>query len=134
MTKRIASYARVSTAGQNCNNQLYELGSVAERNGWVIVREYIDHGMSGTNGRDKHPEFDKMVQAANRKEFDLIAAWSVNRLGRSLQHLVSFLAEIQSKKIGLYLHQQALDTTTPTGMALFQICGVSSQHPLGGYT
>jgi DNA invertase Pin-like site-specific DNA recombinase len=68
-----------------------------------------------------------MLKAAVRKEFDILAAWSVDRLGRSLQHLVSFLDEIHSKRIDLYLHQQGIDTTTPAGKALFQMCGVFAE-------
>ena len=68
-----------------------------------------------------------MLKAAARKEFDVLAAWSVDRLGRSLRHLVSFLDEIHSKRIDLYLHQQGIDTTTPAGKALFQMCGVFAE-------
>lgn len=62
-----------------------------------------------------------------RKEIDLIACWSVDRLGRSLQHLVSFLTEINAKGVDLYLHQQALDTSTPSGRAMFQMLGVFAE-------
>ena len=127
MSTRVAIYARVSTDGQTTDNQLNELRDVAERNNWEIVEEFIDHGISGAKGRDKRPAFDKMCKAAVRKEFDLIAAWSVDRLGRSLQHLITFLGELNAKDVGLYLHQQAVDTTTPAGRALFQMMGVFAE-------
>jgi DNA invertase Pin-like site-specific DNA recombinase len=68
-----------------------------------------------------------MLKAATRREFNLIAAWSVDRFGRSLQNLVTFLEEIHAGKIDLYLHQQGFDTTTPAGKALFQMCGVFAE-------
>ena len=120
----MALYARVSTDGQTTDSQLDELRAVAERNNWDIAEEFIDHGISGAKGRDKRPAFDKMCKAAVRKEFDLIAAWSVDRLGRSLQHPVAFLAESHAKDVGFYLHQQAVNTTMPVGRALFQMMGV----------
>jgi len=126
-TKRVALYARVSTDGQTTDNQLNELRAIAQRHNWEIVEEFIDQGISGAKGRDKRPAFDRMCKAAVRKEFDLIAAWSVDRLGRSLQHLVTFLSELHAKDVGLYLHQQAVDTTTPAGRALFQMMGVFAE-------
>ena len=126
-TKRVALYARVSTDGQTTENQLGELREVAQRHGWEVIEEYVDHGISGAKGRDKRPAFDGLCKAATRKEFDLIAAWSVDRLGRSLQHLANFLGELHAKDVGLYLHQQAVDTTTPAGRALFQMMGVFAE-------
>jgi DNA invertase Pin-like site-specific DNA recombinase len=125
--RRVAIYARVSTDTQTTENQLTELRAVAQRHGWQVAGEFVDHGVSGAKGRDQRPEFDRMLKAAMRREFDLIAAWSVDRLGRSLQNLIEFLHEIHSKKVDLYLHQQGLDTTTPAGKALFQMCGVFAE-------
>lgn len=127
MSIRVALYARVSTDRQTTENQLQELRAVGERLGWEIVGEYIDQGISGAKGRDQRPAFDKLLKGAMRKEFDLIAAWSVDRLGRSLQDLVGFLGEIHSKGVNLYLHQQGLDTTTPAGKAMFQMMGVFAE-------
>jgi DNA invertase Pin-like site-specific DNA recombinase len=126
-TKRVALYARVSTDGQTTDNQLNELRAIAQRHNCEIVEEFIDQGISGAKGRDKRPAFDRMCKAAVRKDFDLIAAWSVDRLGRSLQHLVTFLEELHAKDVGLYLHQQAVDTTIPAGRALFQMMGVFAE-------
>ena len=126
-TKKVALYSRVSTDRQTTENQLIELRAVAERHGWSIVDEYIDQGISGAKGRDKRPEFDRLLKDAARKRFDLIASWSVDRLGRSLQDLVGFLSEIHAKKVDLYLHQQGMDTTTPAGKALFQMMGVFAE-------
>src|SRR4029453_19222428 len=125
--KRVAIYTRVSTDGQSVENQRRELLAVAERRGWQVVQEYSDHGISGAKDRDKRPAFDRMLKGATRREFDMIAAWSVDRLGRSLQHLVSFLGEVRAAGVDLYLHQQALNTATPAGKAMFQMCGVFAE-------
>lgn len=125
--KRVAIYARVSTNDQTTENQLNILQHVARRRDWEIVEVYQDQGLSGAKGRDKRPAFDKLLKDATTRRFDLIVAWSVDRLGRSLQHLVGFMSEIEAVGVGLYLHQQALDTTTPSGRALFQMCGVFAE-------
>jgi DNA invertase Pin-like site-specific DNA recombinase len=117
----------VSTDAQTTENQLRQLRAVAKRHGWTIVAEYIDHGVSGAKGREQRPQFDALLDGVARREFDMIAAWSVDRLGRSLQDLVNFLLELQSKRVDLYLHQQALDTSTPMGKAMFQLCGVFAE-------
>ncbi len=128
MTKRrVAIYTRVSTDGQTVSNQLRELRAVAKRHGWRVVKEFNDKGISGANGREKRPGFDALCKGAVRRDFDLVMAWSVDRLGRSLQHLVSFLSDIHANGVDLYLHQQGIDTTTPTGKAMFQMCGVFAE-------
>ncbi len=125
--KRVAIYARVSTNGQTVTNQLRELRQVAKRQGWKVVEEFIDRGVSGAKGRAHRLQFDRLCKAATRREFDLIMSWSVDRLGRSLQHLVTFLHDIHAKGVDLYLHQQGIDTTTPSGKMLFQMCGVFAE-------
>src|SRR5829696_2555118 len=128
MTKRVAIYARVSTdKAQTVENQLRQLNEVAVRLGWAVVAVYTDAGVSGAKGRDQRPGFDALLKGVARKEFDLIAAWSVCRLGRSLQDLVAFLADVQARGVDLYLHQQAVDTSTPSGRMLFQLLGVFSE-------
>jgi DNA invertase Pin-like site-specific DNA recombinase len=126
-TKRVALYVRVSTDEQTTDNQRRELEGVAKRSGWKIVDIYEDNGISGANGREKRPALDKLLKDAARREFDMIAAWSVDRLGRSLQHLVGLLEELQALGVDLYLHQQGLDTSTPSGRAMFQMCGVFAE-------
>jgi DNA invertase Pin-like site-specific DNA recombinase len=125
--KRVALYARVSTDGQTTENQLRDLRAAAARQGWEVAVEFVDHGVSGAKGRKDRPEFNALLNGVARREFDMVAAWSVDRLGRSLQDLVAFLADLQSKRIDLYLHQQALDTSTPTGKAMFGMLGVFAE-------
>ena len=126
-TKRVALYARVSTDQQSTENQLMQLRAVAERHGWTVVTEYVDDGVSGAKGREQRPQFDALLRGVARREFDMVAAWSVDRLGRSLQDLVGFLTDLQAKRVDLFLHQQALDTTTPAGRMLFQMLGVFAE-------
>jgi DNA invertase Pin-like site-specific DNA recombinase len=124
---RDALYLRVSTDGQTTENQQRELEAAAARAGWQIVATFADNGVSGTKGRDKRPAFDKLHRAIARREIDIVAAWSVDRLGRSLQDLVAFLDELRAVGCHLYLHQQGIDTTTPAGRALFQMLGVFAE-------
>ena len=93
---RVAIYSRVSTDHQTTENQERELQGIADRVGWVVVKVYRDHGVSGAKLRHDRPAFDALCKDASRRRFDLIAAWSVDRLGRSLQDLVSFLTEIHA--------------------------------------
>jgi DNA invertase Pin-like site-specific DNA recombinase len=129
MTKRVALYGRISTdtRKQAVDSQLRELQAVGARLGWIVVAVFTDEGVSGAKGRDKRPGLDALLKGVARREFDLIAAWSVCRLGRSLQDLIGFLAEIQARGVDLYLHQQALDTSTPSGRAMFQLLGVFAE-------
>ncbi|MBU7579470.1 MAG: recombinase family protein [Porphyrobacter sp.] len=124
MTKRIALYTRVSTDNQTTENQRRELIAVAERMGWEIVAEFEDQGISGAKGRDQRPAYDAMLKAVARREIDLVASWAVDRLGRSLQDLIGFLNEINAKGVDLYLHTQGLDTSTPSGRAMFGMLSV----------
>jgi DNA invertase Pin-like site-specific DNA recombinase len=123
---RAALYLRVSTKDkhQTIANQQLELEAAAVRLGHTIVEVYEDNGISGAKGRDRRPAFDRLHKAIARREFDLVMAWSVDRLGRSLQDLVGFLNHLHAKQVGLYLHQQGLDSMTPSGKAMFQMCGV----------
>jgi len=125
--KRAVMYLRVSTQDQTTANQERELRAVAERHGWQITKVYKDHGISGSKGRIGRPEFDALQKAAIRGEFDVVMAWSVDRLGRSLQDLIAFLGEIHGANVDLYLYQQGIDTTTPAGKAMFQMMGVFAE-------
>ncbi|WP_287382345.1 recombinase family protein [Mesorhizobium sp.] len=110
---RAALYLRVSTDQQTTDRQERELREVAARTGWTIVEVYRDHGVSGAKGRDKRPAFDALCNDAARRRFDVVMAWSVDRLGRSLQGLVAFLSDLHALRVDLFLHQQGIDTTTP---------------------
>jgi DNA invertase Pin-like site-specific DNA recombinase len=125
--KRAALYVRVSTDGQTLENQTRELGQIAERRGWQIVETYSDAGISGAKGRDKRPGLDRMLKAACRREFDIVMAWSIDRLGRSLIDLLHTVQNLEAYGVDLYLDQQAIDTTTPAGKLMFQITGAFAE-------
>jgi DNA invertase Pin-like site-specific DNA recombinase len=125
--KRAALYLRVSTGEQTTDNQRQALEAVAEQRGWQIVGTYDDAGISGSKGRDKRPGFDAMLKDAARGQYDVLCAWSVDRLGRSLMDLVNCLQNLHAARVDLFLHQQALDTTTPAGKAMFGMMGVFAE-------
>ena len=124
---RAAVYLRVSTDDQTTYNQYQALWAAAARAGWTITATFEDQGISGTKGRDQRPGFDQLHRAITRREVDVVMAWSVDRLGRSLQDLIGFLNELRAVGCDLYLHQQGIDTTTPAGRALFQMLGVFAE-------
>jgi DNA invertase Pin-like site-specific DNA recombinase len=123
----VAIYTRVSTDHQTTDNQERELRAIADRMGWAVVKVYTDQSVSGAKGREDRPAFDALHQDAARRCFDMVMAWSVDRLGRSLQDLIAFLSERHALGIDLFLHQQGLDTTTPAGRAKFQMMGVFAE-------
>lgn len=125
--KRAALYVRVSQDSQTVENQLLVLHEVAKRSGWTVVHIFADEGISGAKGRDKRPGYDGLLKAIARHDVEIAAAWSVDRLGRSLSDLVGFLSDIQARGCDLYLHQQAIDTSTPSGRMLFQMLGVFAE-------
>jgi DNA invertase Pin-like site-specific DNA recombinase len=129
--KRAAIYLRVSTSSQTTENQLRELRGVAVQRGWHIVDVYEDRGVSGSKGRDSRPSFDRLHKDAARGKFDVVLAWSIDRLGRSLHHVVAFMAEIGQLGIDLYLHQQAVDSSTRSGRAMLSMCGVFAEFERG---
>jgi DNA invertase Pin-like site-specific DNA recombinase len=124
---RVAIYVRVSTDGQTTANQELELRAWAERAGHVVVEVYADNGHSGSKSRGKRPALDAALKDAVRRRFDVLAAWSVDRLGRSLQDLVATLQDLRGAGVDLFLHQQALDTATPSGRAMYGMLGVFAE-------
>jgi DNA invertase Pin-like site-specific DNA recombinase len=124
---KAALYVRVSTDGQTVANQERELREVAAAKGWEIIEVYSDKGISGAKGRDGRPGLDRALREAVQGRYDVLGAWSVDRLGRSLQDLLHTLGELQAAGCDLYLHRQALDTRTPSGRAMFQMLGVFAE-------
>lgn len=124
---RAALYARVSTAnnGQNPQVQVRELLDYCGRRGWEIVATYIDHGVSGS--KESRPELDKLLAAARRREFDVLLCWKLDRLARSLKHLVNLLSELESLGVALVSLSDSLDLSTPQGRLMFQIIGAMAE-------
>jgi DNA invertase Pin-like site-specific DNA recombinase len=124
---KAAIYLRVSTVGQTVENQRRELEAAAATRGWQVVAVYSDAGISGAKGREERPQLDLMLKDAVRGKFSVVMAWAVDRLGRSLPDLVGTMQELHGAKVDLFLLKQALDTTTPTGRAMFGMLGVFAE-------
>jgi DNA invertase Pin-like site-specific DNA recombinase len=127
MPKRAAIYVRVSTDKQTIENQLRELRQIAKRRGWEVVHEYHDTGISGAKSRDARPALDQMLKDAQRRRFDVVMAWAIDRLGRSLIDLLGTIQTLETCGVDLYLDQQSIDTTTPAGRLTFQITGAFAE-------
>lgn len=129
--KRAVLYLRVSKNEQTIDNQRLELERVAAARGWKIVSVFKDEGISGAFGRGVRSQYDAMLKNGVQAQHDVVMAWDVSRLSRSLSDLVQTLEELHACGIDLYLHQQAIDTTTPAGKAMFQMCGVFAEFERG---
>ena len=127
MSKRAAIYVRVSTDKQTVENQVAALRQIAERRGWEVVEQYSDAGISGSKGRDGRAGLDQMLKDASRRKFDVIMAWAIDRLGRSLIDLLGTIQTLEACGVDLYLDQQSIDTTTPAGRLMFQVCGAFAE-------
>jgi DNA invertase Pin-like site-specific DNA recombinase len=127
-TKKAVIYARVSTTHQNVSNQIIELRQTAKRFSWTICNELIDDGISGAKGRRDRPAFDRLFQMIQRRECDVVMAWSIDRLGRSIADLTSFMGEVQATGVDLYIEKQAINTATPSGRMIFGIFAALGEY------
>jgi DNA invertase Pin-like site-specific DNA recombinase len=125
--KRAALYVRVSTDHQSVENQIRDLRHVAKRRGWEVVETYNDVGVSGAKARDQRPGLDALLKDASRGKFDVVLAWAIDRLGRSLIDLLGTIQHLEACKVDLYLDQQSIDTTTPMGKLVFQVTGAFAE-------
>jgi len=120
---KVALYLRVSTGGQSVANQRRELENMAKRAGWKLVEVYQDKGISGAKGRNGRPDLDRMLNDATRRRFKKLLVWDLSRLGRSLRDLISITDHFQELGINLYVHKDAIDTSTTSGRLFFHIVG-----------
>ena len=125
--KRAALYVRVSTDRQTVENQTAKLSEIAKARGWSIVATFNDAGISGAKGRKDRPGLDDMLKQAQRGAFDVVMAWSIDRVGRSLIDLLGTIQHLEACKVDLYLDQQAIDTTTAAGKLMFQVTGAFAE-------
>lgn len=123
--KRAAIYARISTLRQDEGMQIADLRELALRHKWEIVTEYIDRGVSGK--KESRAELNKLMADAKRRKFDVVMVWKFDRFARSLKHLITALAEFDHLGIDFVSHQEAVDTSTPAGTALFQMIAVMAE-------
>ena len=124
MLKRVALYARESIDGRSIADQVVELTKIAESKNGSVVKIYVDQTIFYEKNPDSGIGFRDLCEASGQNAFDLIMVWSTDRIGRSLQEFVSFLQAIQKQNIDVYFHKQDLDTTLPSGQALFSVCGI----------
>lgn len=123
---KTAIYARVSTCnGQSPEMQLNELREYASRRGWEIYSEYVDSGISGS--KESRPELNRLMADAQRRHFDAVLCWKVDRFGRSLKHLVNALADLDSSGVAFVSLRDNLDLSTPSGRLMFQIIGAMAE-------
>lgn len=122
---RAAIYARVSTLDQDPDVQVRELRQYVERRGWTLAAEYVDHGVSGS--KDKRPALDKLMAAARKRQVDVIVVWALDRLGRSLKHLVVTIEELGALGVDFACFTQPIDTTTPAGRLTFAVLGAVAE-------
>jgi len=123
---RVALYARVSTCnGQSPEMQLSELREYASRRGWEVFSEYMDLGISGS--KESRLELNRLMVDAQRRNFDVVLCWKVDRFGRSLKHLVNALADLDSYGVAFVSLRDNLDLSTPSGRLMFQIIGAMAE-------
>ena len=122
--KRVAVYARVSTGDQSVDLQLRDLRDYVERQGWEAT-EFVDEGVSGR--KQSRPALDRLMKEARRKRFDVVLVWRFDRFARSTKHLVTALEEFRCLGVDFVSHQEALDTSTPMGAAMFTIISAMAQ-------
>lgn len=116
---RVAIYARVSTTDQDVEVQLKELRPYVERRGWELVGEFVDRGHSGAKAR--RPALDQLMGLAQKRKVDVILVWALDRLGRSLRHLVQTCDELGGLGVDLVSYTQHIDTTSPSGKLTFGV-------------
>jgi len=119
--RKIALYARVSTAEQHTEPQLHALRGYAEARGLEIAAEYVDHGISGA--KDRREGLDRLLADARRRRLDVLACTKLDRLARSVRHLTSLARELEALGIDLVVLDQSIDTSTPAGRLLFHVLG-----------
>lgn len=120
MTKRVAIYGRVSTAGQSTDMQIQECRLYAERCGYQVVGEYCDT-ISGTTGKDEREALAQLLQDAFARKFDAVVVYSIDRLGRSLKHCLDILESLRSHRTDFIAIRQQVDTSSPTGQLMFNL-------------
>lgn len=120
-SNRVGIYLRVSTADQTTQNQRIELLRVAEQRGWNIVEVYEDQAVSGAKARDQRPAFQRMANDAAKGRINMVAAWALDRLGRTSRDVINFISDLPDQGVSLYLHKEQLDTSSAVGKLVLTI-------------
>ena len=129
---RVALYARVSTLGhgQDVGLQLDDLHALVQHRGWDLVDSYVDDGVSGA--KESRPQLDRLLEDARAGKFEILVVWKLDRLGRSLAHLLRLLDELTALGIEFVsIKDSGIDTTTPAGRLMLQVMGAFSEFERG---
>ncbi len=124
--KKFALYIRVSTSDQNTDTQLMALREYCLRMNLQIADEYIDSGFSGKD--DKRPEFDRLLSDIRNNRIDGVIVYKLDRIGRSLKHLLNLFEEFQNRNVEFISITQNINTTTPEGRMFWGLLGVFGQY------
>lgn len=123
--QRVAIYTRVSTGSQTTENQRLALDTMAAQRGWTVTGRYEDAGISGA--KTKRPALDALLADARHGKFDAVLSWSLDRMGRSLAHLIDLVAELEAAGVHVAFHQHSIDTTGPSGRLFLHMLGSFAQ-------
>ena len=126
MTKKVVLYCRVSTKDQNCERQITELRQIAKNHNYHIIDEYIDTGFSGS--MKNRPELDRMMKDAFSKKFEMVMTLELSRMGRSTKNLLEIVEKLKEKDINLFIANQQIDTSTPSGSMFFTIASAFATY------
>jgi DNA invertase Pin-like site-specific DNA recombinase len=123
-TIRAAIYARVSTTDQTCENQLLELRSYCQARGWPAT-EYVDTGVSGA--KERRPALDRLMAAASKRQIDAVVVWRLDRLGRSLKHLIDTIKALADAGVSFVCPEQGIDTSSSAGRLQLHVLGAFAE-------
>ena len=121
---RVVIYGRVSTEGQSVDMQLVELREYVARRGWTLVEEYVDH-ISGA--KELRPSLVRLMDDARQRKFDILLVWKIDRLARSLRHLVNTLAELDDLAVAFVSFKDSLDLSSASGRLTMQLLGAMAE-------
>ena len=124
--KKVVLYCRVSTKDQNCDRQITELKEIAKNHNYHIIDEYIDTGFSGS--MKNRPELDRMMKDAFSKKFEMVITLELSRIGRSTKNLLEIVEKLKEKDINLFIANQQIDTSTPSGSMFFTIASAFATY------
>tara|TARA_B100000795_G_scaffold257343_1_gene230501 strand:- start:41 stop:625 length:585 start_codon:yes stop_codon:yes gene_type:complete len=124
--KKVVLYCRVSTKDQNCDRQITELKEIAKNHNYHIIDEYIDTGFSGS--MKNRPELDRMMKDAFSKKFEMVMTLELSRIGRSTKNLIEIVEKLKEKDINLFIANQQIDTSTPSGSMFFTIASAFATY------
>ncbi len=124
--KKVVIYARVSTKDQTCERQISELREIAKNHDYQIVDEYVDTWFSGS--LKNRPELDRMMKDAFTKKFEMVMTLELSRVGRSTKNLLEIVEKLKEKDIHLFIANQQIDTSTPTGAMFFTIASAFATY------